>query len=304
MTTQQVPEQQSTLRQVAGVIVAQRQTEGGGFVVRRPFPTARIEHIDPFMLLDEMGPVVYEPGKAIGAPDHPHRGFETVTYILSGEMEHRDSNGGHGVITPGAVQWMTAGAGVVHSEMPTEQMMRNGGRMHGFQLWVNLPAAKKMIPPRYQGYEAHEIPHKDLSGEGVLRVIAGRVDGVDGVVDTTIPATYAHVSLKAGERFAWSPETGHTVLVHVFVGSAEVNATVADDGHMVVFERTAGDVHITAGESGAEMLLLAALPINEPVARYGPFVMNTREEIITAFEDYEAGRLGSIVASGPGVSRA
>lgn len=290
-------------RAVAGVIVAQRQTEGGGFVVRRPFPTARIEHIDPFMLLDEMGPVVYEPGRAIGAPDHPHRGFETVTYILDGEMEHRDSNGGHGVITPGAVQWMTAGAGVVHSEMPTSQMMRNGGRMHGFQLWVNLPAAKKMIPPRYQGYEAHEIPGKSLPGGGTLRVIAGHVDGVDGVVDTTSPATYGHLTLARGESFTWSPETGHTVLVHVFVGSAVVNQTAADDGHMVVCERTAGDVHITAGDDGAEILLLAALPLHEPVARYGPFVMNTREEIIQAFEDYEAGRLGSIVASGPGISR-
>lgn len=296
--------QTSELREVAGVIAAQRQTEGGGFVVRRPFPTARVEQIDPFMLLDEMGPVVYEPGRAVGAPDHPHRGFETVTYILDGEMEHRDSNGGHGVITPGAVQWMTAGSGVVHSEMPTSQMMRNGGRMHGFQLWVNLPAAKKMIPPRYQGYEAHEIPQKQLDGDGgVLRVIAGVVDGVAGIVDTTSPATYAHLTLRAGQRFMWEPEAGHTVLVHLFGGSATVNNTLADDGHMVVCERSAGRVGIEAGSDGAEMLLLAGLPLDEPVARYGPFVMNTREEIVQAFEDYEAGRLGAIVASGPGVSR-
>jgi len=296
--------QTTEMREVAGVIAAQRQTEGGGFVVRRPFPTARVEQIDPFMLLDEMGPVVYEPGRAIGAPDHPHRGFETVTYILDGEMEHRDSNGGHGVITPGAVQWMTAGSGVVHSEMPTSQMMRNGGRMHGFQLWVNLPAAKKMIPPRYQGYEAHEIPQKQLTGDGgVLRVIAGVVDGVTGIVDTTSPATYAHLTLSAGQTFTWVPEAGHTVLVHVFVGSATVNNTLADDGHMVVCERSAGHVEIEAGSDGAEILLLAGQPLYEPVARYGPFVMNTREEIIQAFEDYEAGRLGAIVASGPGVSR-
>ncbi|NCA14511.1 MAG: pirin family protein, partial [Proteobacteria bacterium] len=144
----------TTNRPIAGTIQAVRQTEGGGFVVRRPFPTARVDNLDPFLLLDEMGPVDYAPGRAIGAPDHPHRGFETVTYMMHGEMEHRDSNGGHGIITPGAVQWMTAGAGIVHSEMPSDRLMREGGRMHGFQLWVNLPAAKKMIPPRYQGYEA------------------------------------------------------------------------------------------------------------------------------------------------------
>ena len=292
-----------TRRAVAGVISAQRQIEGGGFVVRRPFPTGRIEHIDPFMLLDEMGPVVYEPGRAVGAPDHPHRGFETVTYIIDGEMEHRDSNGGHGVITPGAVQWMTAGAGVVHSELPTDRMMRDGGRMHGFQLWVNLPAAKKMIPPRYQGFEAHEIPTV-RADDHVLRVIAGSVAGTTGVVDTTSPATYAHLTLGSGARFAWDPDDGHTVLVHVFSGSAVVNDTDADDGSMVVCERSAGRVDIVAGDTGAEILLLAALPLYEPVARYGPFVMNTREEIVRAFEDYEAGRLGSIVASGPGVSRA
>ncbi len=291
-----------TMRAVAGVIAAQRQVEGGGFVVRRPFPAGRVEAIDPFLLLDEMGPVEYAPGEAIGAPDHPHRGFETVTYILAGEMEHRDSNGGHGVITPGAVQWMTAGSGVVHSEMPSGQMMQRGGRMHGFQLWVNLPAAQKMIPPRYQGYEAYDIPSATLPGGGTVRVIAGEVAGVDGVVDTTRPVTYAHVSLTGGEELVWSVAEGHTALVHVFGGSAVVNETDAVDGSMVVCERTAGDVFVRAGASGAELLLLGGEPLHEPMARYGPFVMNTREEIVQAFEDYQAGRLGSIVASGPGIS--
>ena len=291
-----------TQRPVAGVIAAQRQVEGGGFVVRRPFPAGRIEAIDPFLLLDEMGPVDYGPGQAIGAPDHPHRGFETVTYMLAGEMEHRDSNGGHGIITPGAVQWMTAGAGIVHSELPSDQMMRRGGRMHGFQLWVNLPASHKMIPPRYQGYEAYDIPSAPLPGGGTVRVIAGEVAGVVGVVDTTRPVTYAHVSFEPGEELVWSVPEGHTALVHVFGGSAMVNQTAANDGSMVVCERSAGDVSVRAGESGAEVLLLGGEPLYEPMARYGPFVMNTREEIVQAFEDYEAGRLGSIVASGPGIS--
>jgi len=271
--------------------------------VRRPFPSGDLSAIDPFLLLDEMGPVEYAPGKAVGAPDHPHRGFETVTYLLAGEIEHRDSNGGFGVITPGAVQWMTAGAGIVHSELPTNQMMRLGGRMHGFQLWVNLRAASKMIPPRYQGYEAYDIPSRELDGGGTLRVIAGEVDGLNGIVDTTSPVTFAHVSLRAGESIDWRVADGHTALVHPFVNGVVVNGLEADEGHMVVCDRESGSVTVTAGERECEVLLLGGEPLNEPIARYGPFVMNTREEITRAFEDYEAGRLGSIVATGPGTNR-
>lgn len=290
-------------RPVLGVIAARRQTEGGGFVVRRPFPTPEVDHIDPFMLLDEMGPADYAPGRAVGAPDHPHRGFETVTYLLAGEIEHRDSNGGFGVITPGAVQWMTAGSGVVHSEMPTERIMREGGRVHGFQLWVNLPAAKKMIPPRYQGYESHEIPSRRREGGGTLRVIAGNIDGVEGIVETTSPATYGHASLDRGESLAWTPDDGHTALVHVFAGAADVNGTRADEGTMVVADRSSGSLAIRAETDGTEVLLLGALPLGEPVVRYGPFVMNTRDEIVQAIRDYEAGKLGAIVATGPGTNR-
>ena len=290
-------------RPVVGTIVAHRQSEGGGFIVRRPFPSERVSAIDPFLLLDEMGPADYAPGRAVGAPDHPHRGFETVTYLMSGEIEHRDSNGGFGVITPGAVQWMTAGAGIVHSEMPTDRMMREGGRMHGFQLWVNLRAASKMIPPRYQGYEAYDIPTRDLNNGGRLRVIAGEVDGVRGIVDTTSPVTFAHVTLAPGESLTWSPPAGHTALVHPFVGGVTVNDTEAPEGTMIVCDRTDGDVRIVAPDTGCDVLLLGGEPLNEPIARYGPFVMNTREEIIQAFEDYEAGRLGSIVATGPGTNR-
>ncbi len=292
-----------TVRPVLGLIPAHRQAEGGGFIVRRPFPSADVSAIDPFLLLDEMGPVEYAPGKAVGAPDHPHRGFETVTYLLAGEIEHRDSNGGFGVITPGAVQWMTAGAGIVHSELPTNQLMRLGGRVHGFQLWVNLRAASTLIPPRYQGYEAHEIPARSLDGGGTLRVIAGDVDGVAGIVETTSPVTFAHVSLNAGESIEWRVADGHTALVHPFVNDVIVNDVVAAEGHMAVCARESGTVVVTAAEQPSEVLLLGGEPLNEPIARYGPFVMNTREEIIRAFEDYEAGRLGSIVATGPGTNR-
>jgi redox-sensitive bicupin YhaK (pirin superfamily) len=290
-------------RPIAGTIQAVRQTEGGGFVVRRPFPTARVDNLDPFLLLDEMGPVDYAPGRAIGAPDHPHRGFETVTYMMHGEMEHRDSNGGHGVITPGAVQWMTAGAGIVHSEMPSDRLIREGGRMHGFQLWVNLPAAKKMIPPRYQGYEAHEIPSRVLPGGGRIRVIAGEVEGVRGIVETTSPMAYAHATLQPTESIVFDVPDGHTALVHVFIGSATVNGVEGDEGVMIVGDRSSGAMSITAGPNGCDVLLLSGEPLLEPIARYGPFVMNTREEIVQAFDDHEAGRLGRIVATGSGVSR-
>ena len=280
----------SNMRAVVEVVQAHRTVEGGGFVVRRPFPTAALDHIDPFLLLDEMGPVEYGPGEAVGAPEHPHRGFETVTYLLHGAMEHRDSSGGVGTITPGGVQWMTAGSGVVHSELPPASMLKLGGKMHGFQLWVNLPAAKKMIAPRYQGFDAEEIVAHTLAKGGVMKVVAGEVAGVRGKVNTTSPVTYAHIEFAAGDQVAWAPQEGHTALVHVFGGEVEVNGEKAVDGQMVVLERSAGEVRVHSA-SGASVLLLGGEPLGEPVARYGPFVMNTQEEIAQAFEEYQAGTL-------------
>ena len=279
-----------TCRTLDHIITAERTVEGGGFVVRRPFPTARVSHIDPFLLLDEMGPVDYAPGKAIGAPEHPHRGFETVTYLMHGAMEHRDTTGAVATIRPGGVQWMTAGSGVVHSELPTTDFLHSGGRMHGFQLWVNLPAASKMIPPRYQGFESEELRRVSLANGGEVRVVAGTVMGVTGAVQTTSPMTYAHVLLRAGEEVTWEPADGHTALVHVFDGELSANSHAAESGQMMVFSRKAGSITITTSTS-AQALLLGGEPLGEPVVRYGPFVMNTREEIVQAFQDYEAGRL-------------
>lgn len=280
----------SPTRAVVEVVQAHRTVEGGGFVVRRPFPTASLDHIDPFLLLDEMGPVEYGPGEAVGAPEHPHRGFETVTYLLHGAMEHRDSSGGVGTITPGGVQWMTAGSGVVHSELPPASMLKLGGKMHGFQLWVNLPAAKKMIAPRYQGFDAEEIVAHSLANGGVMKVVAGEVAGVLGKVNTTSPVTYAHIEFASGDQVVWAPQEGHTALVHVFGGEVEVNGEKAVDGQMVVMERSAGEVRVHSA-SGASVLLLGGEPLKEPVARYGPFVMNTQAEIAQAFEEYQAGTL-------------
>jgi redox-sensitive bicupin YhaK (pirin superfamily) len=237
-----------------------------------------------------MGPVDYAPGKAIGAPEHPHRGFETVTYLMHGAMEHRDTTGAVATIRPGGVQWMTAGSGVVHSELPTTDFLHSGGRMHGFQLWVNLPAASKMIPPRYQGFESEELRRASLANGGEVRVVAGTVMGVTGAVQTTSPMTYAHVLLRAGEEVTWEPADGHTALVHVFDGELSANSHAAESGQMMVFSRKDGSITITTSTS-AQALLLGGEPLGEPVVRYGPFVMNTREEIVQAFQDYEAGRL-------------
>ena len=281
----------STLRTIAGTINSQRTVEGGGFTVRRPFPTATMDHIDPFLLLDEMGPAQYGPGEAVGAPSHPHRGFETVTYLLSGAMVHEDTTGACAVIKPGGVQWMTAGSGVVHSELPTEDMMRLGGKMHGFQLWVNLPAEKKMVDPRYQGYDADEIAQVQLANGGLLKVVAGEVHGVRGPVETTSPMTYAHAVMEASDVVEWHPQEGHTALVHVFDGEVKVNGSATTSGEMVVMQRTAGMVRIESTKAQAQVLLLGGQPLGEPVGRYGPFVMNTKQEIVDAVQEYNDGTL-------------
>jgi redox-sensitive bicupin YhaK (pirin superfamily) len=281
----------TTLREIAGTIQSQRTIEGGGFTVRRPFPTAQLDQIDPFLLLDEMGPADYAPGKAVGAPSHPHRGFETVTYMLSGSMVHEDSTGTKAVIKKGGVQWMTAGSGVIHSELPTDDMMKLGGRMHGFQLWVNLPAAKKMIDPRYQGYEAEEMATVHLAKGGHIRVVAGVVHDAKGPVETTSPMTYAHAVLEVGDVVEWLPEEGHTALIHVFDGEARVNESTSVSGEMVVMQRSAGLVRVEATTTTSQILILGGQPLGEPMVRYGPFVMNTKQEIITAVEEYNDGKL-------------
>lgn len=288
-----------TDRPVVQLLTAHRQEEGGGFIVRRPFPSPRAMLVDPFLLLDEMGPVDYAPGKAVGAPDHPHRGFETVTYVLEGEMEHVDSAGHRGALGPGDVQWMTAGAGVVHSEMPSRRMLERGGRVHGFQIWVNLPARDKMIPPRYQEIPAARIPEaRTPDGLARVRVIAGEALGARAVIETRTPIVYQDWTLDPGARVVTDIPADHTACVYVFGGAARVGADErpVNNGQFAVLG--AGDtVQLacdTAAAAPARLLLLAGVPLREPVARYGPFVMNTEEEIYRAFEDYQQGRLGQI----------
>lgn len=288
------------IRSVANIVDATRTLEGAGFVVNRPFPSQGLALFDPFLLLDEMGPVELGPGEAKGAPDHPHRGFETVTYMIAGKMEHRDSHGNAGRLGPGDVQWMTAGAGVVHSEMPAADFERQGGRMHGFQLWVNLPRRDKMIRPHYQEIPAAGIPTAtSADGKAAVRVIAGEAMGVKAVINTRTLIIYLHWTLKPGARIVQPVPADYNAFAYVFGGEGRFGRDEKDavERQMVMFAGDGDAVSIAAPQSARaplETLLIAGLPLYEPVARYGPFVMNTREEIIKAFEDYREGRMGEI----------
>ena len=280
-------------RQVGKIVTAHRQREGGGFIVRRPFPSGGLRHADPFLLLDEMGPVDYGPGEAIGAPDHPHRGFETVTYVLDGEMEHEDSAGHRSLLGPGDVQWMTAGRGIVHSEMPSHRMQQRGGRMHGFQIWVNLPARDKMAAPHYQEIPRAAIPEPATPDSlALVRVIAGEALGARAVIATRTPIGFLHWTFAPGASVAVPVPPDHAVCVYVFDGAVFVAGREVKDGELAVL----GDgnaVHFEAGER-AQALLLSGVPQREPVVQYGPFVMSNEREIIEAIEDYQSGRLGEI----------
>jgi redox-sensitive bicupin YhaK (pirin superfamily) len=286
-------------RNVFRIVTAHRQQEGGGFIVRRPFPTHGLEMVDPFLMIDEMGPVDYAPGEAVGAPDHPHRGFETVTYVLEGEGEHEDSAGNRGFIGPGAVQWMTAGAGVVHSEMPSRRVMQQGGRAHGFQIWVNLPARDKMMAPRYQEIPANRIPEASTpDGKARVRVVAGEALGARAVIETRTPILYQDWTLQPGASVEQPLPEGYNACAYVFQGEALIGAQAqaVRDGQLALLG-DGGGVKLACAPSAsgpARLLLLGGVPLREPVARYGPFVMNTREEILQAIEDFQSGRMGQI----------
>ena len=280
-------------REVSKIVTAHRQREGGGFIVRRPFPSTGFRHADPFLLLDEMGPVEYGPGEAIGAPDHPHRGFETVTYVLEGEMEHEDSAGHRGRLGAGDVQWMTAGRGIVHSEMPSRAMRQRGGRMHGFQIWVNLPARDKLTDPRYQEIPRAAIPEAATpDGCAVVHVIAGEALGAKAVIETRTPIGYLHWIFSPGASVDVPVPADHAAYVYVFEGAVRAAGREVKDGQLAVLD-DGNRVQLEASER-AQALLLTGVPLREPVVQYGPFVMNTEKEIVQAIEDYQAGRLGEI----------
>jgi redox-sensitive bicupin YhaK (pirin superfamily) len=297
-------EQTATRRRVRSVTTAPGGFEGEGFPVRRAFAGVDLTELDPFIHMDQMGEVEYAPGEPKGTPWHPHRGFETVTYIMDGIFEHQDSNGGGGVITNGDTQWMTAGAGILHIEKPPEHLVMSGGLFHGLQLWVNLPKAEKWAAPRYQDLRGNEVVLLASSDAGALvRVIAGNLAGQSGPGDTYTPMTMVHATLSPGATLEvpWDPAFNALAYVLAGAGTVGTERIAVATGQLAVFG--AGDaITVRAAEvqesrsPALEVLLLGGRPIREPVAWMGPFVMNTRDELRQAFEDYQAGKLGSIPA--------
>ncbi len=292
------------LRPVRSITTAPRGFEGEGFPVRRAFQGVDLADLDPFIHLDQMGEVEYAPGEPKGTPWHPHRGFETVTYMLDGILDHQDSHGGGGTITDGDTQWMTAGSGLLHIEAPPEHVVLKGGLFHGFQLWVNLPAAQKWNEPRYQDLKSQEVELlTSHDGGSLLRLIAGEVDGHHGPGSTFTPITLIHATLEPGAELTlpWRPD--FNALAYVLNGDGFVgpDRTPIGLGQLSLFGQ--GDtVRITAKDTQEsrspkmDVLLLGGQPIREQVAWYGPFVMNTKAEVMQAVQDFEAGKLGTIPA--------
>lgn len=291
-------------RPVSTVTTAPSGFEGEGFPVRRAFAGIDFATLDPFIHMDQMGEVDYAPGEPKGTPWHPHRGFETVTYMIDGTFRHQDSNGGGGLITNGDTQWMTAGSGILHIEAPPEDLVMTGGLFHGFQLWVNLPARLKMSQPRYQDIRGGAVKLlRSSDGGALIRLIAGDLDGYSGPGATHTPIALLHATLSPGAQLRLPWRRDFNALVYVLSGTGTVGAEQRPvrSGQLAVMG--AGEVVTVAANSSQEsrypnmdVLVLGGLPIREHVAAYGPFVMNTREELIQAFEDYQAGRLGSIPA--------
>ena len=296
----------STLRArtVRTITTAPQGFEGEGFPVRRAFAGIDIAQLDPFIHLDQMGEVEYAPGEPKGTPWHPHRGFETVTYIIDGIFDHRDNNGGGGTISNGDTQWMTAGAGILHIETPPEHLVMSGGLFHGFQLWVNLPASKKWSPPAYQDLRAKDVALLfSHDGGALIRVIAGDVDGHKGPGSTQTPITLVHATVQPGAelRLPWRADYNalvYTLAGHGFVGEERRpvqmgQLTIFNEGEMIVVR--AGDVQESRSPE-MELFILGGLPIKEPVAWMGPFVMNTKSEVLQAFEDFQKGLMGTVPA--------
>jgi quercetin 2,3-dioxygenase len=295
----------SAERPVRSVTTAPAGFEGEGFPVRRAFAGVSTADLDPFIHMDQMGEVEYAPGEPKGTPWHPHRGFETVTYMIDGTFQHRDSTGGGGLITNGDTQWMTAGAGILHIERPPDELVASGGLFHGVQLWVNLPAADKFTPPRYQDIRGGQVTLlRSPDGGTVLRLIAGDLSGHHGPGVTHTPITLVHATVAPGAELQLPWPSDFNALAYVLAGRGTVGSArqLIHSGQLVVFGP--GD-HVFLGTQditqdsvapNLEILLLGGQPIREPVAQYGPFVMNTRAELAEAFDDYQAGRMGQIPA--------
>jgi hypothetical protein len=269
---------------------------GDGFPVRNLFPSNDLDRaVDPFLMLDYAGPQYFSPtDHPRGVGEHPHRGFETVTIVYEGVVAHRDSAGNAGVIGPGDVQWMTAASGVVHEEFHEKEFAKRGGTLHAIQLWVNLPRASKMSAPGYQTILNADIPAIDLDGGGALRVIAGSFRGQKGPAHTFTPIQLYDLQLKAGASASLIFPDGHNTSIFVLQGSISVNgSSKAGEAELIVCKRNGSQVTVEARED-SRLLIMSGEPIEEPIARYGPFVMNTKAELVQAVQDYQAGKMGHL----------
>ena len=292
-------------RPVLSITTAPEGLEGEGFPVHRAFAGVDQRLLDPFVHMDQMGAVEYAPGEPKGTPWHPHRGFETVTYMIDGTFQHQDSNGGGGLITNGDTQWMTAGAGILHIETPPSELVASGGLFHGVQLWVNLPASQKWSDPRYQDIRAGQVGLlASPDGSALIRVIAGEVAGGSGPGVTHTPMAMTHVTVSPGARLELPWSRDHNALVYVLSGRGTVgtDSRPVGSGQLAVFG--AGDALTIAADAtqdsrtpAFDVLVLGGRPIREEVAWYGPFVMNTQDELRQAFDDFRAGRMGAIPAT-------
>jgi quercetin 2,3-dioxygenase len=288
-------------RPLVSLTVAPSDFEGEGFPVRRAFAGVARELLDPFVHMDQMGAVDYAPYEPRGTDWHPHRGFETATYIIDGSFIHQDSNGGGGSITDGGTQWMTAGSGILHIETPPEALVVSGGLFHGVQLWVNLPAKDKLIAPRYQNLDADRVvPLTSHDGGALIRLIAGDLGGLQGPGSTHTPITVAHATIQPGSRLTVPWPTEFNALAYVLGGEGSISTARVPlgPGNLAVFG--SGDFFVVSASElePVDVLLLGGRPLREPIATSGPFVMNTRAELVQAFEDFSAGRLGTIPADG------
>jgi quercetin 2,3-dioxygenase len=294
-TNQDLERDEAKTRSVLQVINAKTTFEGEGFLVHRAFPNGSLRKFDPFLLLDEMGPIEILSKDAKGASDHPHRGFETVTYMIDGAFEHKDSQGHSGKIKAGDVQWMTAGSGVIHSEMPEKEFVHKGGTLHGFQLWINLPKKDKMIKPRYQELPSNKIPTAQNDGVHV-KVIAGESMGQKAAIQTRTPIMYLHFTLQTNAKIIQTIPKNYAAFVYVIKGDGLFGAKQisAHKEQVVLFAQDGNEINIEASTSTLDVLLIAGIPLNEPVIRYGPFVMNTQDEINQAILDYNIGKMGKI----------
>jgi redox-sensitive bicupin YhaK (pirin superfamily) len=291
-------------RPVRSVTTAPTGYEGEGFPVRRAFAGVDLRDLDPFIHMDQMGEVDYAPGEPKGTPWHPHRGFETVTYMIDGTFQHQDSHGGGGLITDGATQWMTAGNGILHIETPPEELVVSGGLFHGVQLWVNLPRKDKLTPPAYQSLEGSQVTLlSSPDGGALVRLIAGDIAGHRGPGSTHTPISVVHATVSPGAKLTLPWRAEFNALVYALAGAGTVGAERRPIGTGQLAVLGAGDALTVEGSErqqgnmpALEVLILGGRPIREPVAAYGPFVMTTRAELVQAFEDYQAGRLGVIPA--------